>query len=114
MTPQADLIERIRALLREEPSTREVSMFGGRSFMVDDKMVVSARKDGGLLVRVAAERHDELTERPGATQAEMGVGRDMGRGWIAVAAAAVAADDELSFWLDVALEHNRALARTRR
>lgn len=29
--------ERIRAMLTTEPSTREVSMFGGVSFMVNDK-----------------------------------------------------------------------------
>ena len=41
MTQQADLIERIRPLLADEPLTREVSMFGGRAFMVNDKMVTS-------------------------------------------------------------------------
>jgi hypothetical protein len=33
--------ERIRAMLAAEPSTREVSMFGGLSFMVNDKMIVT-------------------------------------------------------------------------
>lgn len=108
---QADLIERLRALLAEESSTREVSMFGGRSFMVNDKMVVSALKDGDLLVRVDAERHGELTRQPGATQAEMGAGRDMGPGWIAVAAASIASNEGLSFWLDAALDYNRVTTR---
>lgn len=49
---QSELIERLRALLSGEPSTREVSMFGGRSFMVNDKMVVSARTGGELLVQI--------------------------------------------------------------
>jgi hypothetical protein len=31
----------------------------------------------------------------------------MGPGWIAVASASVADDEDLSFWLDAALEHNR-------
>lgn len=104
-----DLIDRLRALLADEPSTREVPMFGGRSFMVNDKMIVSARRDGGLLVRVAADRHAELTRRPGATQAEMGAGRDMGPGWIAVSATALTADENLSFWLDAALDYNRVI-----
>ena len=113
MTLQADLIERLRALLAEEPSTREVSMFGGRSFMVNDKLVASARKEGDLLVRVDAERHGELTRQRGATQAEMGAGRDMGPGWIAVSAASIASDEGLSFWLDAALDYNRATTRRR-
>lgn len=105
---QADLIERLRALLANEPSTREVSMFGGRSFMVNDKMVASALKDGDILVRVAASRHEELMAQPGASQAEMGADRSMGPGWISVAATTIAHDDGLSFWLGVALDYNRA------
>ncbi|MBD5784889.1 TfoX/Sxy family protein [Cellulosimicrobium terreum] len=107
-TQQADLVERLRALLGDEPSTREVPMFGGRSFMVDEKMVVSARKDGDLLVRVPAERHDELVSRPGAGQAEMGAGRTMGPGWISVSTTSLDTDEHLTFWLSLALEHNRA------
>lgn len=113
MTQQTDLIERLRALLAEEPSTREVSMFGGRSFMVNDKMVVSALKGGDLLVRIDAERHDALTRQPGATQAEMGAGRSMGPGWIAVSAAAIASEDGLSFWLDAALDYNHVITGPR-
>ena len=58
MTPeQTVLVERVRALIADEPVVREVSMFGGRSVMVNEKMIVSARKDGGLLVRVDADQH---------------------------------------------------------
>lgn len=113
MTQQTDLIERLRSLLGKEPSTREVAMFGGRSFMVNGKMVVSALKDGDLLVRIDAERHDALTRQPGATQAEMGAGRSMGPGWVAVSAAAIAGDDGLSFWLDAALDYNRVVTGQR-
>lgn len=88
-------------------------MFGGRSFLVNDKLVVSALKDGDLLVRVDADRHAELAARPGARQAEMGAGRTMGPGWIAVSADAITDDEGLSSWLDVALDHNRATARGR-
>lgn len=110
MTPeQTDLVERLRALVAEEPVTREVSMFGGRSFMVNEKMIVSALKNGGLLVRVAADRHDELLRRPGAAQAEMGPGRDMGPGWIEVNATALGDDEQLSSWVAIAMEHNRAV-----
>lgn len=83
-------------------------MFGGRSFMVNEKMVVSALKNGDLLVRIPAERHDELLDRPGATQAEMGAGRSMGPGWIEVTAQSIETDAGLSHWLDAALAHNRA------
>lgn len=114
MTPQGELIERLRGMLADEGSIREVSMFGGRSFMVNDRMVASALKDGDLLVRVSAERHHELIKHPGATQAEMGMGRTMGPGWISVSSPSISADERLSFWLDVAMEHHRATAGSRR
>lgn len=105
---QIELAERLRALLVDEQSTREVSMFGGRSFMVNEKMIASAWKNGDLLVRVSRERHSELVKLPGAATADMGAGRTMGPGWISVVAPMVTEDEQLSFWVGVALEHRHA------
>lgn len=81
MTPeQAELIDRLRALLTAEPSTREVPMFGGLSFMLNDKLIVSALRGGDLLVRVAPERDSELGDPPGASPTEMGARPDHGTG----------------------------------
>lgn len=110
---QAELIERLRTLLTGEPTTREVSMFGGQSFMVNDKMIASALKDGDLLVRADPERHSELVTLPGASPAEMGAGRTMGPGWISVSAGSITSDEALSSWIDVALEHNQATTGSR-
>lgn len=106
---QQQLIDRLREHLADEPVTRELSMFGGRCFMVAGKILVSADKDGGMLLRVAADDDDELLSRPGAARAEMGPGRDMGPGWITVAASAVQTDEGLASWLEPALEYNRAV-----
>ncbi len=112
MTPEQNaLVERLRELLTGEAVLREVSMFGGRAFMVNEKMVVSAGKDGSLLVRVSTDQHEQLLGGPGATQAEMGTGRDMGPGWIDVNAVAIQDDKTLIYWLDVAMEYNRVLTR---
>lgn len=111
---QAQLIERIRDLLTGQPVMREVAMFGVRAFMVNDKVLVGARKDGGLLVRVAAERHDELLLRQGAEQAEMGPGRSMGPGWIEVTASSIDDADALASWIEVALDHNATDTGTER
>lgn len=81
MTPaQAVLVARLRDLLSAE-STREVSMFGARAFVVNEKLAVAVWTDGDLLVRVPAERHEEPAALPGAHPAEMS-GRAMGEGWI--------------------------------
>ena len=110
MTPeQHHLVQRVCALVDDELDVREVSMFGGRAIMVNDKMIVSAGKTGDLLVRVAADRHETLLGEPGAEQAHMGTGREMGAGWITVAPEAIADDGHLSFWVDVAMHHNCAV-----
>ena len=110
MTPeQHRLVQRVRTLVNDEPDVREVSMFGGRAIMVNDKMIVSAGKSGDLLVRADAERHEALLNEPGATQAQMGAGRDMRPGWITVAPEAIADDERLAFWVNVARDHNRTL-----
>ena len=106
---QHHLVQRVRALVDDEPDVREVPMFGGRAIMVNDKMIVSAGKTGDLLVRVAADRHETLLGEPGAEQARMGAGRDMGLGWITIAPEAIADDARLAFWVDVAMEHNRTI-----
>jgi len=102
------LVERLRVLLAEEPVTREISMFGGRAFMVNEKLAVCAMKQGELLIRVAADEQEALLAQPGAAQAEMGSGREMGAGWIIVDATAIDTDDRLEPWLERALTHNRA------
>lgn len=102
----AGTADRIREALAAESSLREVRMFGGLSFMVNEQMVVAARGDGDLLVRVDPARNDELVARPGAEPAEMGAGRTMGPSWIAVAQDAVADEAGLSFWISAALEYN--------
>ena len=110
MTPeQHHLVQRVRALVDNEPDVREVSMFGGRAIMVNDKMIVSAGRTGDLLVRADAERHEALLAEPGAAQAQMGAGREMGAGWITVTPEAIADDGRLAFWVDMAMRHNRAI-----
>lgn len=98
--------ERIRALLADAPATREVAMFGGLSFMVNDKMIVNVRRSGDLLVRVDPRRSPELVANHGARPAEMGAGRSMGPGWLDVPAECTTSDDQLRFWLDVATTFN--------
>lgn len=110
MPRQAELIERLRAMLAGQ-RTREVSMFGSRAFLVNDKIVAGALRAGDLLVRVDGARDGELAGRPGAARARMGPGRVMGPGWLEVSAVSIADDADLAFWLDIALEHNRAAAR---
>lgn len=77
-------------------------MFGGVSFMVDDRLILAARSGGELLVRVDAGRVEDLVSGTRAEWAEMR-GRRMGRGWLVITADAVRSPEELHRWVDVAL-----------
>lgn len=107
-----ELIDRLRMALAECTPLREVTMFGSRAFMLDEAMLVCALAGGRLLVRVDPDQHETLLTRPGANQAEMGPGRDMGPGWIDVAAEVIDTDEGLDAWLRVALEHHAAGRRS--
>ena len=92
----------------QEPISREIAMFGARAIMVRDKMLCCARKDGNLLAHIDPADDAEMSRQPGASPAEMGPGREMGPGWLNVAADSIADDDRLRFWLDACLAFNRA------
>ena len=104
MRDDEDLVDRVRAALSSHGPLREVTMFGGLSFMVDDRMVVAVRADEELLVRADPARAGQLLLAEGAGTAEMGAGRTMSSGWISVSAEAIATDEGPDFWIAVALE----------
>jgi hypothetical protein len=109
----AELADRVREALPGERDVREVAMFGGLAFMVDEKMVVCVSAGGGaLLVRVSPGRDAEHLEVAGARRAEMGA-RSMGEGWITVDGDALADECALRFWLDAALAYNAELTAER-
>lgn len=111
--PRGALAERLRELLAGR-DVREVRMFGGISFMVDDKLVVAAGRDGDLLVRIEPSRHDELLQVPGARDSFMGADRPMGPGWITVSGSHLESAEELAFWTRVGLEHHTEQPRKTR
>ena len=114
MTAERDaLADRVRAALPPGRPVREVRMFGGLSFMVEESMVVSVGGAGDLLVRLDPARYDELLGVPGAQPAVMGE-RPMGPGWIRVAPGGLAGAEQLGFWLQVGLDHRSAAELRRR
>ena len=100
--PREALAQRIRQALSEHGVVREKNMFGVLAFMVDERLVVAAGKDGSLLVRSKPADFDAMIER-GAEQAHMANGRSMGEGWLTVPAPQLPDDAELAFWVDTGL-----------
>ncbi len=105
MVYNVELANRVRAVLSDRTHVREVKMFGGLAFMVDERMVVCVSGGGSdLLVRVAPERDAELVGKPGARRAEMGKERSMGEGWITVDEQVLRSDQGLRYWMDASLD----------
>lgn len=106
-----ELADRVRALLTVGGAAHgggggtveEKRMFGTRAFLLDGHILVGARSGGVLLVRVHEETGVALLTRPGVATAVMGP-RTMGTGWLDVSPSALADDDDLIFWLDIARE----------
>jgi len=93
-----ELAARIRRAIAGRDA-REVAMFGSLAFMIDGAIAVAARRGGVLLVRIDPRRRAALLERPGVSAALIGPSRSMTAGWIEVAAAQLAADEDLEFWV---------------
>jgi TfoX/Sxy family transcriptional regulator of competence genes len=91
------LAERIRERLGADPDITEKRMFGGIAFLHRGNMAVGVSGDD-LMVRVGPDATDEALARPGARIFDM-TGRPM-RGWIVVAASAVAQDEALGEWIE--------------
>lgn len=109
MAHDPELAELIRVSLADrgvEP-VREVKMFGGLSFMVNDKLAISANTHGDLMIRCEPDRVDELLTRTGAQEAEM-KGRKMSRGWIRIQPEGYATEADFDGWIDAALGVDRS------
>ncbi len=106
-SPQNALAQRVREAIAEHGIVREVRMFGGLSFLVDERLAVAAGRDGDLLVRTDPEEYDALLER-GGRPAFMGKDRPMGPGWLTVPADRIRGEDELAFWITIGVDSRNA------
>jgi len=104
MAYDRDLADRVREALSGR-SVREVTMFGGLAFMVNDKIAATANAEGDLMVRCDPARVETLLERDGA-QWPLMRGRRMSKGWIVIEAERVESDEILESWIQEALDHN--------
>ncbi len=105
--PQEALADRLRGVVPTYGTVREVRMFGGLSFMVDERMAVAASRDGELLVRTDPAEYDDRLRR-GAEAAYMGKDRPMGPGWVSVRAERIRENAELAYWVRVGVDSRNA------
>src|SRR6201999_2922538 len=86
-----ELADRLRAVLQAESGLTEKAMFGGLAFLIHGRLVVSASRQGGLLLRVDPAQTDTFVAPPHVERFVMR-GRAMD-GWLRVAPPAIATDD---------------------
>jgi hypothetical protein len=98
------LADRIREALIGQKNLREVTMFQGICFMVDEKMCVCLRDDR-LMCRVGPEKFDEAVERNGASP--MIHGKRMMKGFVFVEPAGYKAKKDFDYWIRLCLEFNK-------
>jgi TfoX/Sxy family transcriptional regulator of competence genes len=108
MAYDEELADRIRLLAAADgAAVSEKRMFGGLAFLVGGHMAVAASGQGGILVRVDPAESDELVRTTPATVAVMR-GREMA-GWLRVASADVAEDEQLAPWVRRGVGHAGSL-----
>ncbi len=98
-------LDLLRSAFHGVACVREVKMFGGTAFLVNDHMAVAVSRRG-LLVRVGSGEHDRALQRPGTRAMQMR-GRLM-TGYVYVDPVPNDART-LQSWVQSALRHNRTL-----
>lgn len=113
MPHNTEVAGRVRTWLTDQ-EVREVKMFGGLAFMVDERMLVCVSAGGSdLLVRVGPDSDAQHLHKAGARRAEMGKGRSMGPGWITVDAQALTTQEDLAYWMQAAFAFHAQGSNTR-
>jgi hypothetical protein len=107
MAYDEELAHRLRAELSGTDGVTEMAMFGGRAFLINGNMAVSASGQGGLLLRCDPAETEQLIADAHAHRFEMR-GREMD-GWLRVDAAGVTSDKALKRWVAVGAGYARSL-----
>jgi len=107
MAYDAELADRIRDVVRDEPGLTEKRMFGGLAFLVNGHMAASASGQGGMLLRVDPVETEALLDPPQVDRFAMR-GRPMD-GWLRVDGEAVASEEALRRWVALGVDYVRSL-----
>ena len=100
------LAQRVREVLYPLATAEEKKMFGGLAFMVSGNMTVGVIRDN-LIVRVGLENYEAALDVDG-TDLFQPTGKPMA-GWITVATDGHQTDEDLKYWIELALEFVKTL-----
>ncbi|MDT8421778.1 MAG: TfoX/Sxy family protein [Desulfuromonadales bacterium] len=96
------LAGRTRDLLAGQTGLAEKKMFGGVAFLLHGNMAFGILQDE-LVVRVGPERYQSSLAIPHTREFDI-TGRPM-KGWVLVAAAGVATEPQLNWWLTLGVSY---------
>jgi len=98
------LADRIRMILKDKNIfNSEKKMMGGLALMVDNKMCVGVVKNK-MMTRVDPDIYEDVITKEGCRPMDF-TGRPM-KGWIFLEPEGIDLDDDLSYWVELALEYN--------
>ena len=98
------LTARIREALAHLPKVEEKRMFRGVTFMVDDKMCITAG-DNKIMCRIDPAIHEEAIKRKGCETVKM-KGREY-KGYVYVSEEGIKTKKDLAYWITLALDFNK-------
>jgi TfoX N-terminal domain len=107
MAYDEELANRIRELVQREQAITEMRMFGGLAFLINGNMGVSARSQGGLLLRVDPADTEVMSSDPDARRFSMR-GREMD-GWLRIDPNGLTTNRQLKRWVAAGVAYARSL-----
>jgi TfoX/Sxy family transcriptional regulator of competence genes len=96
----------VRTVLYPLTAAQEKKMFGGLTLMVSGNMTVGVIQDD-LIVRVGLQNYQDALDKPGADLFTF-TGKPMA-GWIMVTPNGYQTDEDLKYWIELALEFVKTL-----
>jgi TfoX/Sxy family transcriptional regulator of competence genes len=98
------LTARIREALAHLPKVEEKRMFRGVTFMVNNKMCITAG-DNKIMCRIDPAIHEEVLKRKGCETVKMR-GREY-KGYVYVSEEGIKTKKDLDYWITLALAFNK-------
>jgi TfoX/Sxy family transcriptional regulator of competence genes len=98
---------RIWKLLKRRKHFVEKSMFGGKGYLYQGNLCVAVWQDD-LIARVGVNAYQSLKQLKANVKDMDLTGKPM-KGWLMIAPAGYATDEDLKFWIETALEFVKTL-----
>ena len=108
MAYSESLADRIRTIVARRRAITEKKMFGGVGFLLNGNMLVGVWKTS-LIVRLGPDGYEEALQEPNVGEFDI-TGKPM-KGWVMVEPDGIERDEQLSLWIERAIDFVKALPK---